>query len=195
MHGLGGTRETWRALIPALARTFTVIALDLPGHCDSDQEGAGRGGYVLAEADGELQVILIGTGSEVQIALDARTQLQAAGVGTRVVSVPCVEWFAVQDPAYRDQVLPPAIAARVSVEAGVATGWERIVGDAGRTVSVEHFGASADAATLYRELGITADAVAAAARDSLSDARNGAPPGGHPASFAPAAGGTADQPH
>jgi transketolase len=156
-------------------------------------EGAARGGYILAEADGEARVIVIGTGSEVQIALDARDQLQAEDIPTRVVSLPCMEWFAAQDAAYRDQVLPPDVPARVSVEAGVASGWEKIIGDAGRSVSVEHFGASADFQTLYREFGVTANAVAMAARDSLHDSGHGARPGGYPAAFAPASGGTADR--
>jgi transketolase len=131
--------------------------------------GAARGGYVLAEAQGgDPQVILIGTGSEVQIALAARDQLQAEGVATRVVSMPCVEWFAEQDAAYRDEVLPGAVRARVSVEAGLALGWREFVGDLGHSVSLEHFGASADYRKLYEEFGITAEAVAQAARDSLA---------------------------
>jgi transketolase len=108
--------------------------------------------------------------------------------------MPCVEWFAAQDPAYRDEVLPPDVRARVSVEAGVANGWERIVGDAGRSISLEHYGASADYQTLYREFGVTVDAVASAARDSLHDAEHGARPGGYPAGFAGARGSTADRP-
>ncbi|QMU78604.1 transketolase [Streptacidiphilus sp. PB12-B1b] len=132
---------------------------------------AAKGGYVLAEAEGgAAQVILIGTGSEVQLAVEARETLQAAGIPTRVVSMPCVEWFEEQDRAYRDTVLPPAVRARVSVEAGIALTWYRYVGDAGRTVSLEHFGASADYQTLYREFGITAEAVVAAAHESLADA-------------------------
>lgn len=91
-------------------------------------------------------------------------------------------------------MLPPGVAARVSVEAGVATGWERLVGDAGRSISVEHFGASADYQTRYRELGLTTDAIVAAARQSLDDAAHGARPGGHPAGFAPTDGGAADRP-
>jgi transketolase len=159
--------------------------------------GAARGGYVLADAGadiGGLRVILLATGSEVPIALAARDMLQADGIGTRVVSLPCLEWFAAQDPAYRDEVLPPGTAARVSVEAGVAAGWERLTGDAGRSVSLEHYGASADYATLYREFGFTPEAVMTAARHSLSDAEHGARPGGHPAGFAPVAGGTGDRP-
>ena len=128
-----------------------------------------RGGYVLAEATGgHVQVIVIATGSEVQLALAARDTLQAAGIGTRVVSMPCIEWFDEQPLAYREQVLPPAVRARVSVEAAVAQPWYRYVGDAGRCVSLEHFGASAAAATLFTEFGITVEAVVAAARESLA---------------------------
>jgi transketolase len=135
----------------------------------SSAEGAARGGYVLAEAaGGPAQVILIATGSEVQLALAAREQLQAEDIPTRVVSMPCVEWFAEQDDAYREQVLPAAVRARVSVEAGIALGWRAFVGDAGESVSLEHFGASADYKVLYDEFGITAERVAAAARDSLA---------------------------
>ncbi|MGX1630303.1 transketolase [Streptomyces albidoflavus] len=135
-------------------------------------ENAARGGYVLAEAEGgEPQVILIGTGSEVQLAVGAREQLQAAGVPTRVVSVPCVEWFEEQDEAYRESVLPRAVRARVAVEAGIGLTWYRFVGDAGRIVSLEHFGASADAKVLFREFGFTTDAVAEAARESLAAAQ------------------------
>lgn len=135
-------------------------------------EAAARGGYVLAEAEGgEPQAILIGTGSEVQLAVEAREQLQAAGVPTRVVSMPCVEWFEEQDEAYRESVLPRAVRARVAVEAGIGLTWYRFVGDAGRIVSLEHFGASADAKVLFREFGFTADAVAEAARESLAAAQ------------------------
>lgn len=134
-------------------------------------DGVARGGYVLAEAEGgQPQVVLIGTGSEVQLAVEARETLQSQGVPTRVVSMPCREWFDDQDQAYRDEVLPPHVRARVSVEAGVAQGWRELVGDAGRIVSLEHFGASADYQTLYREFGITAEAVVAAARESISSA-------------------------
>ena len=135
-------------------------------------DGAARGGYVLAEADGgRPEVILIGTGSEVEIAMAARDELQAGGVATRVVSMPCVEWFAEQDAAYRDEVLPAAVRARVSVEAGIALGWREFVGDLGASVSLEHFGASADYRKLYEEFGITAERVAGAARASLARTR------------------------
>jgi transketolase len=127
-----------------------------------------RGGYVMVEAgDGEPQVILIGTGSEVQLAVEAREMLEAEGVRTRVVSMPCVEWFEEQDQAYRDTVLLPTVRARVAVEAAVGMTWPPYVGDAGRIVSLEHYGASADYKTLYREFGLTAEAVATAARESL----------------------------
>jgi transketolase len=139
--------------------------------------GVSRGGYVLAEAskDGATvpaQVLLIATGSEVHLAVQAREALQAEGIPTRVISMPCVEWFNKQDPAYRESVLPAAVNARVSVEAGLALGWKEFVGDAGRSVSLEHFGASADYKRLFKEFGITAEAVVAAAKDSISAAGN-----------------------
>ncbi|MFI0778620.1 transketolase [Streptomyces sp. NPDC021212] len=134
-------------------------------------EDAAKGGYVLFEAEGgQPKVILIGTGSEVQLAVEAREQLQAAGVPTRVVSMPSIEWFEEQDKGYRDSVLPPSVKARVAVEAGIGLTWYRYVGDAGRIVSLEHFGASADYKVLYREFGLTADSVVTAARESLDAA-------------------------
>ncbi|MGW5777119.1 transketolase [Streptomyces sp. NPDC003863] len=127
-----------------------------------------KGGYVLFEAEGgDAQVVLIGTGSEVHLAVEAREQLQAAGVPTRVVSMPSVEWFEEQDQAYKDSVLPPSVKARVAVEAGIGLTWHKYVGDAGRIVSLEHFGASADAKVLFREFGFTPEAIVAAARESL----------------------------
>ncbi|MBM6620821.1 transketolase [Micrococcaceae bacterium RIT802] len=135
--------------------------------------GAARGGYVLVDAlrDGQVvdpDVVLLGTGSEVQLAVDAREALAAEGVAARVVSLPSLEWFNRQDQAYRESVLPSAVTARVSVEAGVAQGWRELVGDKGRIVSLDHFGASADYQRLYAEFGITAEAVAQAARDSIA---------------------------
>jgi len=115
-------------------------------------------------------VILIGTGSEVQIALAAREQLEAEGIAARVVSMPCVEWFKEQDADYRAEVLPPAVRARVSVEAGVALGWREFVGDLGECVSLEHFGASAAYQTLYEKFGLTSEHVAEAAKASLARA-------------------------
>ena len=130
--------------------------------------GTAKGGYVLAEATGGTpQVVLVATGSEVHLALSARDQLEKAKVPTRVVSMPCREWFDAQTRAYRDSVLPPAVKARVSIEAGVAQGWREVVGDAGQIVSIDHFGASADAAQLFTEFGFTTDAVVKAARASL----------------------------
>jgi len=128
-----------------------------------------RGGYTLAEADsGTPDVILIATGSEVALALEAKVALEAEGVPTRVVSMPCVEWFDEQDQSYREDVLPPSVRARVSVEAGISQGWRRFVGDHGHSVSIEHFGASADYKTLYQEFGMTTEAVVSAARSALA---------------------------
>jgi transketolase len=139
---------------------------------DANADGTARGGYVLAQAPGggAADVILIGTGSEVHIALAAREALWQDKIGARVVSMPCLEWFAEQDQAYRDEVLPPEVRARVSVEAGIGLGWRAIVGDAGEMVSLEHFGASAAYEKLYEEFGITPEHVVQAARLSLSRA-------------------------
>jgi transketolase len=146
---------------------FALTRQNVPTY-DANEDTA-KGGYVLAEAEGGApKVVLIGTGSEVQLAVAAREALQAEGIPTRVVSMPCVEWFEEQDAAYRESVLPAAVRARVAVEAGIGLTWYRYVGDAGRVVSLEHFGASADGELLFREFGITAEAVAAAARDSLA---------------------------
>src|SRR4051794_34846541 len=135
-------------------------------------EEVAKGGYILVDAEsGTPDVILIGTGSELQVAVAARTMLAEKGVSARVVSLPCREWFDAQPQAYRDKVLPPIVKARVSVEAAVAQGWREIVGATGRIVSLEHYGASADQATLFREFGITADAVALAAEESISDSQ------------------------
>jgi transketolase len=137
-------------------------------------DGLVRGGYVLADAaNGAPEVILIGTGSEVQLCLAARETLQAEGVPTRVVAMPCQEWFRAQDPGYRSEVLPPAARARVSVEAAVAMSWRDLVGDAGECVSVERYGASAPYQVIFERLGITAEQVVAAARRSLDRVRNG----------------------
>ncbi|MFI6166926.1 transketolase [Nocardia sp. NPDC051052] len=145
---------------------------DLPVQEGTSYEGVAKGGYILAESStGTPQVILIATGSELQLAVDARTTLESQGIGTRVVSMPCVEWFDAQDKAYRDEVLPPAIRARVAVEAGISMPWHRFVGDAGETVSIEHFGASADYKTLFREFGFTPDNVVAAAQRALENVK------------------------
>ena len=134
----------------------------------SDTSNVHRGGYVLLDVDGGLpDVVLIGTGSEVQLAVAARDLLAEEGIRARVVSMPCREWFDRQDASYRETVIPPTVKARVSVEAGVAQGWREVVGDAGRIVSVDHYGASADFDRIYREFGLTGEAVAAAAQDSI----------------------------
>ena len=130
------------------------------------------------------------TDAEVQLAVEAREQLQAAGVPTRVVSMPSVEWFEEQDRGYRETVLPPSVKARVAVEAGIGLTWHRYVGEAGRIVSLEHFGASADYKRLYTEFGLTAEAVVDAARRSLAAAEGGARPGGNRSTSE--SGGTGD---
>ncbi|MFB8214821.1 transketolase [Streptomyces anulatus] len=156
-------------------------------------EGAARGGYVLADCrEGTPDVILVATGSEVHIALEARELLAAEGCDARVVSLPCREWFAEQPYSYQDAVLPPDVRARVSVEAAVAQGWRDVVGDAGRTVSLEHFGASAAYERLYEEFGITPRAVADAARESIRATAGPAWPGGARPGAAPAGGGPGD---
>ena len=129
-----------------------------------------KGAYILAEAPGGTpDVIIIATGSEVQLAVEAREQLRAEGVNARVVSAPSLEWFAEQDEAYREHVLPAAVKARVSVEAGSSLSWRGIVGDTGRSISIEHFGASADYKTLFQKFGITAEAVVEAARETIKE--------------------------
>ncbi len=132
-------------------------------------EGVARGGYVLAEASsGHPHVLIMATGSEVQLALAAREQLEAEGTPTRVVSMPCFEWFEAQDESYRGTVLPHDVKARVSVEAGIAMSWYRYLGEAGVPVSLEHFGASAPYSVLFEQFGITAERVVAAAHASLA---------------------------
>ncbi|MDQ0896157.1 transketolase [Agromyces ramosus] len=133
--------------------------------------GLAKGAYVLADApSGTPDVILIATGSEVQLAVAARKVLAAEGIEARVVSAPSLEWFEEQDAAYRESVLPASVTARVSVEAGISLSWRPYVGDRGRSVSIEHFGASADYKTLFREFGITTEAVVAAAKETLASA-------------------------
>ncbi|MEV7315879.1 transketolase [Streptomyces microflavus] len=169
------TSIAWREILRRYTKVFGKgaphgLALTRQGVPTYEaNEDAAKGGYVLFEADGgEPQVLLIATGSEVHVAVEAREQLQAAGVPTRVVSMPSVEWFEEQDQGYKESVLPPSVKARVAVEAGIGLTWYRYVGDAGRIVSLEHFGASADAKVLFREFGFTAENVAAAARESLA---------------------------
>ena len=161
-HALALTRQN----VPTFPR-------GVDGYADASH--AAHGGYVLLEADepgdgvagATPDVILVATGSEVQIAVEARTVLADRGVRARVVSMPCREWFDAQEQSYRDSVLPPEVKARVSVEAGVKMSWEGLVGDAGRCVSLEHFGASAQYTELYEKFGFTAAAVVSAAEDSI----------------------------
>jgi transketolase len=130
---------------------------------------AARGAYTLIDSPtGTVDVILIATGSEVGVAVEARAKLETKGIGARVVSAPCLEWFDEQSDEYREAVLPRAVTARISVEAGLALGWSKYVGSNGASISIEHFGASADYQTLFREFGITPDAVVAAAETILS---------------------------
>jgi transketolase len=164
----------WRTVIEHTDRPAGLIlsrqnlpVIDRSKYASAD--GTARGAYVLAEAStGTAEVILIATGSEVPIALEARELLEADGAPTRVVSMPCREWFEAQDASYQQEVLPPRIRARVSIEAAVALGWRDFVGDAGECLSIEHFGASAPYQALFEQFGFTADRVVAAAHASLS---------------------------
>ena len=166
-----------------------------PGQGLASAEGAARGGYVLAEAPGGTpHVLLIGTGSEVHVALAARDLLAAEGIAARVVSMTCLEWFTGQDAAYQAQVLPPAVRARVCVEAGIAQGWWEVAGEAGQCVSLEEFGASAACQVLYERFGITPQRVAEAARTSIATAA-GQPGAAETASRLPGAGCPQQTPH
>ena len=153
-----------RQNLPVFERSAAASATEFaPAHHTA------KGAYTLIDSPtGTVDVILIATGSEVSVAVDARALLESKGIGARVVSAPCLEWFAEQSSDYRESVLPAAVSARVSVEAGLALGWSQYVGANGASVSIEHFGASADYQTLFREFGITADAVATAADSLLS---------------------------
>jgi transketolase len=159
--GIALTRQN----IPVFARGEG----DASGETFASARNVAKGAYVLAEApNGSPDVILIATGSELQLAVDAREQLKAEGVNARVVSVPSLEWFQEQSAEYRESVLPASVTARVSVEAGIALTWRGIVGDRGRSVSIEHFGASADYKTLFREFGMTTEAVVTAAKETIA---------------------------
>ena len=180
------TVEAWKAILAhtdrpsALALTRQNVPTFPRGEEGfADASSVARGAYVLLDADGTPDVVLVATGSEVQLAVEAREKLASEGIAARVVSMPCVEWFEAEDPGYRDEVIPPTVRARVAVEAGVAVGWREVVGDYGRTVSLEHYGASADYATLYEKFGITADAVVTAAKESIAAAEAAEPVGFH----------------
>jgi transketolase len=133
----------------------------------ADTSEVAKGAYILKDCDGTPDVILIGTGSEVQYAVAAQQLLADEGIKARVISMPCREWFDGQDQEYRDSVIPPEIRARVSIEAGVGIGWRDLVGDAGRIISINHYGASAAANVLFKEFGFTAETVVTAAKSSL----------------------------
>ncbi|MDR1790603.1 MAG: transketolase [Propionibacteriaceae bacterium] len=167
------TAQAWAQILRNHDRPAGLILSrqDLPVYDRADglaapADGTAKGGYVLFEADGELQVVLLATGSEVQVAVAARELLQAEGIGTRVVSLPCLEWFNEQSAEYRESVIPKA-AAKVSIEAGIAGGWREYVGDAGQIVSLDHFGESAPGNRLFEKYGFTAENVAAKAKLAL----------------------------
>jgi len=178
----GDANETafaWQAVLERQADWFSgpvgicLTRQAIPVLEGTSAEGVSKGAYVLADADGDLQVILLASGSELQIAVEARETLQAEGIGTRVVSVPCLDWFEAQDSAYIESVLPSAVAARVSIEAAIAQPWWRWLGTHGKPVSLEHYGASADAKTLFKEFGITAEHAVANAKASLEAVKSG----------------------
>jgi transketolase len=166
----------------ALALTRQKLPV-LQGTAELAREGVRRGGYVLRDADGgSPRLILIGTGSELQLAFSAADELEDDGIPTRVVSLPCWERFEAQDASYRDEVLPPSVRKRVSVEVGVSLGWERWVGDEGAIIGLDHFGASAPAGTIFEHFGFTAARVGEIGRRVVQDGlrgRIGTVDGGH----------------
>ncbi len=170
------TAHAWRTVLERGATSGPVGLIltrqGVPVLEGTNAEGVARGGYILSDAsesDEEPDVVLIGTGSEVQLAVEAAKLLADKDIIARVVSMPCVEWFESQPSDYRDSVLPPTVSARVAVEAGIAQCWHKLVGDTGKIVSIEHYGESADAKTLFREFGFTAEAVAAAAEQVVDN--------------------------
>jgi transketolase len=168
------TAYAWRTILARGASSgptgFILTRQGIPVLEGTSAEGVARGGYVLGGTpDEDPDVVLIGTGSELQLAVAARKILADKGITATVVSMPCVEWFESQPTEYRDSVLPPAVSARVAVEAAVAQSWYKLVGDTGEIVSIEHYGASADDKTLFREFGFTPEAVVAAAERALEN--------------------------
>ncbi|SDJ20757.1 transketolase [Frankineae bacterium MT45] len=167
------TVVVWKTILEKSDRPH-ALALSrqgLPVIAAEKVANASKGGYILEEAsEGQAKVILIATGSEVSLALAARTRLEADGFPTRVVSMPCIEWFNEQQASYRQLVLPPDIRARVSIEAGISQGWRELVRDGGEIVSIDHFGASAAAPVLFEQFGFTPDRVVAAAHAALERA-------------------------
>ena len=128
--------------------------------------GTAKGAYILKDA-ANPQAILIATGSEVSLAIDVQSALAAQGIAVRVVSAPCLEWFSEQDQSYKDEVLPPSIKLKVSIEVGIAQGWHQLIGDGGITISLEHYGASADAKRLFKEFGFSVEAIVAKIKAAL----------------------------
>lgn len=163
------TAIAWKTIIEKRKPTGLVLSRqNLPTY-DANPDVA-KGGYIRVDAsNGEPKVLLLATGSEVQLAVGAAEQLESEGIPARVVSLPCFEWFAEQDEAYRESVIPKSVKARVSVEAGLATPWYRLIGDNGVAVSLEHYGESADGALLMKKFGFTVDNVVAAAKKSLQE--------------------------
>lgn len=168
------TSYAWKTILERTASTGPVGLIltrqGVPVIEGTSAEGVARGGYVLGGTpDENPDVVIIATGSELQLAVAAQKLLADKDINASVVSMPCVEWFESQPQEYRDSVLPPAVSARVAVEAAVAQSWYKLVGDTGEIVSIEHYGASADDKTLFREFGFTPEAVAAAAERSLDN--------------------------
>ena len=165
------TAAAWHAILHQHRPVGLVLTRqNVPTITDSLEAivGLRRGAYVIADHEAP-EVLLLATGSEVQLALSAHAQLAEEGIASRVISMPCLEWFDEQDLAYRDSILLPSVRARVSVEAGATLGWWKYVGDRGRVIGIDHFGASASDKILFQEFGITTDAVIAAAKASLND--------------------------
>ncbi|MCB0945583.1 MAG: transketolase, partial [Mycobacterium sp.] len=169
------TAYAWRTIISRGNGSgpvgFILTRQGVPVLEGTDSDGIARGGYVLGGGNpaDDADVIIIATGSEVQLAVEAKKLLADRDIRAYVVSMPCVEWFESQPQEYRDSVLPPDVSARVAVEAGVAQSWYKIVGDTGEIISIEHYGESADDKTLFREFGFTPEAVAAAAERAIDN--------------------------
>lgn len=164
------TAHAWAHLLTRRNRPvgLALTRQNIPILDGTSADGVAKGGYVLSDSDADAQVVLIGTGSEVHLAVEAQKALADKGINARVVSMPCVEWFDEQPQGYRDSVLPPSVP-RVSVEAGISMPWYRIVGEGGEIVSLDHFGASADYKVLYQQFGITAEAVVGAAQRAIEN--------------------------
>ncbi len=164
------TAEAWRI---AMRKTDGPVGLaltrqKLPVLDAAKAKGAAKGAYVVEEASTAPRLILLATGSEVHLAVEARKKLEADGIPTRVVSMPSWELFAAQPASYQQEVLPPSIRARVSIEAGITSGWQRWVGSEGRTIGIDHFGASAPAEILFEKFGLNVENVVSAAKGLLA---------------------------